>query len=372
MNSRSFKVWVAMLGVLLTIGALIVWLIVHAPFRAATAVIDITPSNNGFPQMWLAGYAYRGNAPADSTPTGQPTITARALAITKAFPRSAPRVIVTADVLGFTYALHHTIIQEAQTRYGLEARNILLSASHTHSGPVLADNLDPAVTYLLTPEQIPTVEAYTNWLKEQILTLIGTAIDRLKTAPNVTLWYGVSSADFAGNRLNTDPPVTDRDLDVPVLACQSESDKSWVAIVFGYACHPTTYEPEFDYHPDFPGIARQQLETQFGGTAFFIQGTAGDIRSTNDTNTSGTKLASAVSAVLNGNRSQVFGSIDTELREVDLPLNIDPQDTNHQALRGLYATLLGSDPVCLTPNGTVHANQIIYQIDAGKLPVVEP
>jgi hypothetical protein len=351
-------------------------------FKASTAQIDITPSNNGFPRMFLAGLASRStDNPGLGTYPGDPGLSARAIAFDDGSYGSCGgniKVIVTADILGFTRQMRQAILMEVASRYGLPAGNLLLSATHTHNGPVLTDNLDPRVSYpgfstdgITGSADLVIVDNYTNWLKTAIVNLIGTAINGLPTAPQVTLSYGAGTADIGTNRIG----IGIEDNDVPVLAVRSVSNNSLVAVIFGYACHPVVAgiaaSHNYYYHPDFPGLARASLETGNPGTmAFFIQGAAGDINpDPADIYGQGNSLATAVQNILSGGAMQpVSGSILTEVRDVTLPLNMDPNDPTHQQLRAKYDNIRN-----ITANASWerHANQMIAQIDANTLPVNE-
>ncbi len=359
-------------------------------FKASTALIDITPSNNGFPRMFMAGFAGRStDTPAAGTLEGEPLLSARALAIQDQSCSGNIKVIVTADILGFTRQMRQQILSEVQLRYGLSAENLLMSASHTHNGPVLTDNLDPKIAYLgfsvdgiAGSADLTIVDTYTNWLKDHIVDLIGTAINGLSTASPVSLSYGVGSADFGFNRINaatsTFPAIEDHD--VPVLALR-RADSSLVAVVFGYACHPivTGTTAASYYHPDYPGYARRILEESNGGTAFFIQGTAGDIDPDLTVapvvEVQGGQLATAVQDVLTGGAMQpVSGPILTAVQDVALPLNIDATDAGHTQLRSFYSAFASAaDPnIGYWPGHTVlHAKQIVDQIDRGVVPTTE-
>src|SRR5215213_3633940 len=84
----------------------------QAIFKASTAQVDIAPSNNGFPRMFLAGFAGRGATPADGTLPGEPALTARALALWDGSSSGNVNVIVTADILGFTHDLRQRILAD--------------------------------------------------------------------------------------------------------------------------------------------------------------------------------------------------------------------------------------------------------------------
>jgi len=155
-------------------------------FRVGIAKADITPITNGFPTMWLAGFSSRSTTPASGTSAYPPQV--RALAI---HDSAGTKVIVSADILGFTRELHEqisTLVQSEENE--VQPANLMLNASHTHSGPVLRDNLDPEVTYNLSPSQLQIVSAYTDWLRDTIVDTIGKAV-KGKTMQSAIVSYGV-------------------------------------------------------------------------------------------------------------------------------------------------------------------------------------
>lgn len=346
----------------------------HA-LRASVAQVDITPSSNGFPKMFLAGYTSRNNVPAQGSVDENP-LQARALAFREGDNRSKTKVIVTIDALGVPPGLRRQILDGVWQRHRLHMDDILLSASHTHSGPVLTGNLDPKSTYyglsvdgLQGSADLDLIDRYTDWLRQALIDLVGEAIRGLGSAPGVTLSYGVGSTTFNVNRRG----LSSSDTDVPVMAVR-RPDGSLLAVVFGYACHALNFG--FVYNADYPGVARRLVETDAKATmAFFLQGAAGDLNpiSTLAYQDQGAALAAAVKNVLSGGSMQELrGHIHTELQNLDLPLQIDAADTGHASLRSLYVQ--GRDH--FEPNGYLnyahHANQIIDQIDRGVMPVSEP
>src|SRR2546427_5867664 len=156
----------------LTIVTVVATLAQADTFRVGTAKADITPITNGFPTMWLAGFAGRGTTPASGV-SAYP-LQVRALAIKDS---AGTKVIVSADILGFTQELHEQISTLVQSEYEVQPANLMLNASHDHSGPVLRDNLDPEVAYNLDSSQLQIVSAYTDWLRETIVATIGKALN---------------------------------------------------------------------------------------------------------------------------------------------------------------------------------------------------
>jgi hypothetical protein len=162
------------------------------------------------------------------------------------------------------------VAKRVQQKYRLARNNLMLAASHTHSGPVVSRLL--AVAYEMSDEQWHTVDKYTKQLENRIVSLVGKALLRLAPA---RLVFGRGEAGFGANRRQAGGPV---DHEVPVLRIEDENGKLR-AVVFGYACHNVTLDGNFyQYHGDYAGAAQQWLESRYPGTlAFFVAGCGGDI-----------------------------------------------------------------------------------------------
>lgn len=352
-------------------------------FRIGRAKADITPITHGFPTMWLAGFASRGTNPASGVSAYPPQV--RALAIKDS---AGTKVIVSADLAGFTQELHEQISTLVQTRYGVQPANLLLNASHTHSGPVLRDAADPEVTYNLNSSQLRIVSAYTDWLRDTIVATIGNAVKR--TSRTAIVSYGVGQlTGFA--RYRTPLHGAEKDFgqgdassltDLPVLAIQSKSGRM-LAIVFSYAVHVVKEGAQL-YNADFPGVAAAQLEAQFPGSmALFLQGAAGDLDpdlAAGDSVEMGTVLRKAVAAVITKNPDPITGPINTSYQKIFLPLDVyqhgttleqkNEETTVHTLLRQSYLRVANeSDP---SSHYHRHAKQMLLAIDNHRLPDTEP
>jgi len=232
----------------------------HSEWKAGVASISMTPEH----PVWLAGYSAR-TKPSEGTAQG---LFAKALALED--PSGNRVVLVTADMLGFPAALSRRVAERVQQKYQLPRQNLMLSASHTHSGPVVSRML--AVAYDMSDEQWLAVDRYTSELEDRIVSLVGKAIQDLVPA---RLSFGRGEAGFAANRRKAGGPV---DHDVPVLRIEGEKGNVR-AVVFGYACHNVTLDGDFyQCHGDYAGVAQEWLESRYSGTlAFFVAGCGGDI-----------------------------------------------------------------------------------------------
>lgn len=252
---------------LFVLGALIA---LPQSWQAGAAKVDITPDG----PVWMAGYAARTKA---STGVVGP-IHAKALAIDDG--KKGRVVFVTADIIGFPRSVAEEIAIASLKRYGLERSQLVLNASHTHSGPVIWPNL--ATMYLFNATEKARVEAYTRKFVGQVVDVIGAAIANLKAAE---LELDMGSAGFAMNRrlptpegIKNSPNTTGvTDHSVPTIEVRG-TDKKIVALLFGYSCHNTTLTGEFyDISGDYAGYAQSELEAKFpGAVAMFAMACGGD------------------------------------------------------------------------------------------------
>jgi hypothetical protein len=356
----------------LTFTALFVWLAVFQTgaaqeFRAGTARAKITPQELG----WLGGYGHR-NRPAEGIAAD---LWARALALED--EKGQRCVLVNADIHIFTRRLHREIVETARRRFGLEQSEVMLIATHTHSGPALPEGFDPFISWGLDDQEMRKLRAAADQIRDQTLDAMGQALSGLRPA---RLSIGHGEARFGVNRrvrqrdgdytFGANPEGV-ADPDVPVLLVESP-EGSPLVVVFTYACHNTTirngHEGFYRYHPDYAGVAAAQIETQLpGSTAIYVTGAAGEIDpqpqgGVEQADRHGKTLAAVVLATLDRpQRRPVRGPLGTTYREISLPLDTIPSRVKYIELaKGPGAYRLR------------HARQILAQMDAGALPTEVP
>lgn len=237
-------------------------------FRAGVAVGDITPAF-GTP---LAGW----NQPRVASTVHRPLeVRALAFAGPDANGTEVRGAIVTLDVLGVDASCVDAIRTRAEAQSGIPGRHILVAASHTHSGPPTA----------LT---MPEVAAAPSGLIEAIVDRAVAASKRAAASIRpVEFAFGRGLASFAINRRRVGPdgrvywpPRANPDgpVDHEVTVVRLDCSVGCLAILFAYACHPTVGGPSSWIGPDYPGVARETVESALGGTALFLLGNCGDVR----------------------------------------------------------------------------------------------
>ena len=292
-------------------------------WQAGAAKVDVTPKE----PIWLSGYANR-TKPAEGT--RQP-IYVKAAAFRQ---NNETAVIVTSDLQGFDVDMIANIATRAEKQFQLPRKGLVLNYSHNHSSPVTGKVLH--LYYNLNPQQTEAVTRYTAKLQDQIVQVIGEAINNLAPA-ELTFEQGL--AGIAVNRRRARPngralfgPV---DHDVPVLAIRAPGGKLR-AILFGYSCH-TTALSGYQINGDYAGYAQAALEKRYPGvTAHFVQGCGGDANPlprimNSDTPEAvelaemyGKILARAVEAVLRAPMNTVTGPLKTNYTEIQVPFTKPP------------------------------------------------
>jgi neutral ceramidase len=353
---------------LLAFTVLIFWLgqVQHGysqDFRVGTARAKITPEELG----WLGGYGHR-NRPAEGVAAD---LWARAIALED--DQGHRCILVNADIHIFTRRLHREIVEAARKRFGLEQGEVMLIATHTHSGPALPEDFDPVISWGLDERELRKLRAAADRIRDQTLEAMARALSGLRPA---RLSFGRGEARFGVNRrvrrgdgeygFGSNPEGV-ADPDVPVLLVESPEGTP-LAVVFSYACHNTTirngHEGFYRYHPDYAGVAAEQIETRLAGsTAIYVTGAAGEIDpqpqgGIEQAKRHGKTLAAVVLATLDPiRRRSVRGPLRTTYREISLPLDTVPS-------RAKYIELSRSSVAYRQR----HASQILAQMEAGTLP----
>ena len=284
-------------------------------WKAGAAKISITPEES----LWMAGYASR-DRPADGTLN---QLWAKALAIEDSVGNKS--VFVSSDLLGLPKNISDSIVDRLMLKHQLDRSQVMLTSSHTHSGPVLSRSLSDV--YPLTTDHLKPIDIYAQRLENKIVELVSNAFNNLEPA---LVYSGMGQVRFAVNRRNNiekDVPFTHEfkgpvDHSVPVLKLQ-RMDSSLLAIVFGYACHATTLNGN-QWSGDYPGFAQIELESDHpGAVALFFAGCGGDQnplprRTVPLAEQYGRELSAAVSRSLEEPMQKLSPFLQTTYQELEL------------------------------------------------------
>jgi putative membrane-bound dehydrogenase-like protein len=329
-------------------------------WKAGVAKVTITPEK----PMWMSGYGNRTKR-AEGV---EHDLWAKALVLED--PAGQQAVLVTLDLVGIDRPTSHEVCRMLEKQYGLGRARIALNCSHTHCGPVVGRNLHGM--FFFDETEWRRIDEYTAWLQERIVTVVGEALARRTPS---TLQWGTGRADIAVNRRSNKHEEVSllrargqlkgpNDFSVPVLKVTSAEERL-MAVVFGYACHPTKLTDCYRWCGDYVGFAQLDLEKAHpGAIALFCQGCGGDQvpwpRAGGDvrqTAAVGRQLAQAVEAVLAGAMTPVQGHLVTRYAEVELKLAKLPERKELQALAA------GKNPY-----EARRAKQTLELLEAGKPP----
>ncbi len=290
-----------------------------ATWQAGLAKAVITPDKS----VWLAGYGSK------RAPDGKlHELWMKALALEDA--QGHRIVLITSDFQGVPKSMSDPTFDRLRQKYGLERHQLLFTFSHNHCGPRLGDDL--VDYYPIDPEQVELVKEYTEQMVSRTVDMVGEAIAKLAPAH---LQMGEGHATFAVNRRNNreadvasmlangTPLVGPVDHTVPVLTV-TRPDGKLAAVMFGYACHPTTLN-FMTWCGDYPGFAQLELEEKHpGAMAMFVNTCGGDQnplprRKVELCQQYGHKLATAVEETLQQPLKSITPAIRTAFESIELP-----------------------------------------------------
>jgi len=288
-----------------------------ADYKAGFGRMDITPAQ----PIYLSGYAAR-KKPSEGV---LQKIWAKALAIED--NKGNRVVIVTTDLIGLPRPLADQIGAEVEKRYRLRRSQLLLNSSHTHSGPVVRDNL--MTMFDLTVDQRRAITDYTQTLAKQIADVVGAALGNMQVA-RLDLGHGTGS--FAVNRRVLTPtgvkggvnPAGPVDQDIPVLRVAGVNGQL-LGVLFGYACHNTTLGGDFyKVNGDYAGFAQANFEAAHPNATAMFMLLCGADANPNPRGTvalaeqHGASLAKEVTRVLAGKLTPVTGQLRSAFQTAEL------------------------------------------------------
>lgn len=299
-----------------------------AQCKAGFGKVDITPRVG----VELAGYGPYLNR--CSSRILEP-LYARAMAVELGGVRW---VIVSCDLIGFNAGLVKAIREIVRQQTDLRDEQIMVHATHTHSGPATM----PHLIGWGTPDEV-----YLELLPRHIAQACIAAVHDLDDA---SFYHAeVDATGFSYNRELPDPGrtnelalnsewKTDRpeDTDTTAHVIRVDRDGKTVGFLTYFSCHPVICgSRNHEIHGDFVGVATNLMEQECeGATGIFLQGALGDINSNfvhGDSETSllalnqfSTKLAAVIRNGLQAARPVEIASLNYVMS--DEPYHRTPPD----------------------------------------------
>jgi hypothetical protein len=289
-------------------------------WRAGIARVMVTPRE----PIFMKGYGSR-TKPSEGV---RQELFVKALALQ--YETGATSVLVTSDLHSYTRRMSDTIADAVKRRHGLPRERLVLNGSHTHSGPAVTGEAVLRPSEDINAEQEAVIRRYTAQVLDEIVELIGRAIDNLAPAE---VAFGQGAAGFGVNRRRIGTgsrhlpgPV---DQDVPVMSVRG-TDGALRAVVFGYACHATSAPADYQIGGDWPGYAQAAIEqANPGATAMFVNGCGADCDPVPRSAVElpplyGQVMGTAVGQVLRRQLRPVSGPLTAAFDYVDIPFQTPP------------------------------------------------
>jgi putative membrane-bound dehydrogenase-like protein len=273
------------------------------------AKTDITPP---YP-IRLSGFGFRR---AESAGVRQ-QIWAKALAI--GTDAEKPVVLIAVDNLGVPDDLVQELARRLQQKAGLEPARLAVTASHTHTAPMLKGVVPTLFGMPIPPDHQEHIDRYTREFTDKLEKV---ALEALKDRRPAQLAWGIGKVTFAVNRRTKGGPV---DHDLPLLAVRAPDGKLR-ALYVNYACHCVTLSDN-KISGDWAGYAQEHLERSHPGTVALcsvgcgadsnprsgVLGDRADVASQQ-----GEEVAAEMNRLLKGKLRPVTGPIRAQAQRIDL------------------------------------------------------
>jgi len=181
-------------------------------------------------------------------------------------------VLVSCDLLGVASSLVASARERITKLTGIGGRNVMISCTHTHSGPgsmplrVVGRN-DEAYQDQLEKKIAGAVYLASKNMKEANIGL-GVGIEELATSRRVKWPDGSIRFDWLDPNIAPEGPI---DKELKVLTVK-DADGRVMAIVIDFPCHPVTMGGKASnlISSDFPGVATALIENVKGGQTICV------------------------------------------------------------------------------------------------------
>lgn len=216
-----------------------------------------TPINPDGSPVFLAGFGDPGERPAQAV---HDEVYARCLILDY---HGTTIVFVALDLIGYTIDQVDLVRSEVEVKYGIEADNVIIACTHTHSGPDTLGLWTP-------PYPIPGVNwPYMEFVANQIIECIGQAYQNMEKA---RLWFASSSVPGLMKNSRDAGRVYP---DLEVMKVEGRRGNT-IATMINYAGHPEVlWSDNMEITSDYVSYLCDRVEEELGGIAVFFNGALG-------------------------------------------------------------------------------------------------
>ena len=185
--------------------------------------------------------------------------------------------IVAVDTGWLAYATATDLRRRLSEAIGTPPSHILVNLNHTHSSSSMPEWVPDE------PDQMAMQARHRDDLCDRVVKAVQDAEANLHPARIGSGWgdcdIGVYRREMGADGIVFLGEVPDHPIDTSVGVIRLDDlDGNPIATLFSYGCHPVVVGPRsFVASPDFPGAARDVIESSLGGTAMFLQACGGNI-----------------------------------------------------------------------------------------------
>lgn len=156
------------------------------------------------------------------------------------------------DVIYVSRETARRVRERIERETGVPAGHMMITATHTHSGPLTADTLSNEGDAVVPK----TDRRYVERLEEGI---VRAAVEAFKSARPAEIGFGTADGSCVGT--NRHDPAGPSDPEVPVLAVRDRESGAFLAAMVVCSMHPTVlHEDSTLVSGDFPAMTRQFLQ----------------------------------------------------------------------------------------------------------------
>ncbi len=229
---------------------------------AGAAIADLTPQRSVF----LYGYPH---VPRDSTGVHDP-LQCAALYLRDGAGQG-PVLFLANDLIHVSKRIATDVRRTIAARTTVREEAIMITATHTHSGPVIVEHVSNAADATV-PKPDPD---YLDWAMEQMVAAACAAVAAAQPAE-----VGLVVARTQGVGTNRHDPKGPTDGDVPVLVARALDGGAPIGAMLVYGMHPTVlHEDSTMISGDFPFFTRRFLQERVLGArcpVLYHNGASGD------------------------------------------------------------------------------------------------
>jgi hypothetical protein len=202
----------------------------------------------------------------------------RAVAVVLEKPNGARGALIACDVLFVSRDLIDPVVDQIERMHKIPAAHVLINATHTHHAPSITAvhgyGRDEVFARRVQRAILESVSQAVANLSNEKLALYFRLGEESSVGQNSRLFLKDDTIFWIGPRDDAVRPTGPFDPELPVLAFR-DAQKKTKALIFNHSTHTIGTRKGGVRSPSFYGLACQELESELGGIACFLEGASG-------------------------------------------------------------------------------------------------